>query len=179
MVRRINAFQNISVHIFIQVCLLQPGEAVGEKVLKSYCWMYSTFNIPASYEGRCARRRLSSDPNSDEPVYNSYYQWVPIVLIFQGDSSQDNMTTYGPSLRPHYCSFLAILFYTPRIVWLMLEGGLMKYLGKGTTGRIVEDSDDKLRQLVQVRLLLSSSGNDGVVTLVPIAYTGVQRQPAK
>ena len=61
----------------------------------------------------------------------------------------------------------------------MLEGGLMKYLGKGTTGRIVEDSDDKLRQLVQVRILLSSSGNDGAVTLVPIVYTGVQRQPTK
>ena len=65
--------------------IIQPGEAVGEKVLKSYCWMYSTFDIPKSYEGRCARKKPRLDPYADEePVYNSYYQWVPIVLVFQG-----------------------------------------------------------------------------------------------
>ena len=101
---------------------LQPGEGVSEKVLKSYCWMYSTFNIPETYEGKCARKTQSEDP-----VYNSYYQWVSIFLIFQ-----------------------AFLFYTPRVAWLMLEGGLMKYLGKGTTGRIIEDGDDKQRQLLKV-----------------------------
>ena len=36
-------------------------------------------------------------------------------------------------------------------MWLMLEGGLMKYLGKGATGRIVEESEDRLNQLIQVK----------------------------
>ena len=38
-------------------------------------------------------------------------------------------------------------------MWLMLEGGLMKYLGKGATGRIVEESEDRLNQLIQVKIL--------------------------
>ncbi len=68
---------------------------MSEKVLKSYCWMYSTFNIPESFEGQCARRTTEA-----RPIYNSYYQWVPIFLILQ-----------------------ALLFYVPRVLWLMMEGG--------------------------------------------------------
>ena len=73
----------------------QPGEAVSEKVLKSYCWMYSSFKIPRDFRGQCYRKN-----QSDNSVYNSYYQWVPIFLVFQ-----------------------AFLFYLPRVIWLMSEGG--------------------------------------------------------
>ena len=45
-------------------------------------------------------------------VYNSYYQWVPLYLIF-----------------------MAFVFYLPRMFWLSMEGGLMKFLCKGTTTR--------------------------------------------
>ena len=75
----------------------QPKGGVSDKVLKNYCWMYSTFNIPANFEGNCARS--THDPS---PSYNSYYQWVPIFLMLQ-----------------------AIMFYVPRIIWLMMEGGEM------------------------------------------------------
>lgn len=97
-----------------------PGGAVSDKVLKSYCWMYSTFNIPQDFTGNCARKT-----QSDNPMYNSYYQWVAIFLIFQ-----------------------ALLFYVPRIIWLMSEGGLLKYLAKGRTGRIIEETDEKLDSLL-------------------------------
>ena len=30
---------------------------MSEGTLKTYCWMYSSFNIPAAYEGKCARKR--------------------------------------------------------------------------------------------------------------------------
>ena len=40
--------------------------------------MYSTFNIPAGFEGRCARKRQSEDL-----MYNSYYQWVALCLVGQ------------------------------------------------------------------------------------------------
>ena len=63
--------------------------------MKSYCWMYSTFNIPLKFEGNCARRT-----NDSRPIYNSYYQWVPIFLMVQ-----------------------AMFFYIPRVLWLMMEGG--------------------------------------------------------
>ena len=47
-------------------------------VVQTYCWMYSTFNIPPGFEGRCARRRQSEDL-----MYNSYYQWVALCLVGQ------------------------------------------------------------------------------------------------
>ena len=58
-------------------------------------------------------------------VYNSYYQWVPMYLIF-----------------------LAVIFYLPRLAWMMMEGGLMKYFGKGTTTRFIEDQEEKKDILV-------------------------------
>ena len=59
-------------------------------------------------------------------VYNSYYQWVPLYLVF-----------------------LAILFYLPRMLWLVMEGGLMKFFGKGTTVRDIVDLDEKRDMLVK------------------------------
>merc|ERR1719427_1851345 len=59
-------------------------------------------------------------------VYNSYYQWVPLYLIFN-----------------------AVLFYLPRLLWLMMEGGLMKFFGKGTTTRFIEDQEEKKDTLVK------------------------------
>ena len=43
----------------------------------------------------------------------------------------------------------AISFYIPRAIWLMVEGGLMKFLAKGTTTKIIEDADEKRDQLIK------------------------------
>ena len=64
-------------------------EGLEQDVLDTYCWMYSTFDIPPQYKGPCSGGDL--DDNIDVIVYNSYYQWVPLYLIF-----------------------LTILFYVPR-----------------------------------------------------------------
>ena len=58
-------------------------------------------------------------------VYNSYYQWVPLYLVV-----------------------LAFLFYLPRMFWLIMEGGLMEFFGKGTTTRFIEDQEEKRDTLV-------------------------------
>ena len=66
------------------------GSNVPKDLLETYCWMHSTFGIPHDYKGPCARRwgNQQSDPlfidddDFDVIVYNSYYQWVPIYLIF-------------------------------------------------------------------------------------------------
>ena len=50
---------------------------------------------------------------------------------------------------PLYLIFLAVIFYMPRCFWLMMEGGLMKFFGKGTTTRFIEDQDEKREKLVQ------------------------------
>lgn len=97
---------------------------VEQGVLDTYCWMYSTFDIPPKYKGPCAG--TSTDDTIGSIVYNSYYQWVPIYLIF-----------------------LAVLFYLPRGIWLYYEGGLMSFFGKGTTTRQVEDQEEKLESLLK------------------------------
>jgi len=97
-----------------------PGGGVSEGTLKTYCWMYSTFNIPRGFQGNCARKRESEDP-----MYNSYYQWVSLCLVGQ-----------------------ACLFYLPRALWLSLEGGLMKHLAKDKTDKVVEEADEKCEHLL-------------------------------
>lgn len=98
-------------------------DGVELTVLQSYCWMYSTTKIPTQYKGACSGGE-QNDGNSSI-VYNTYYQWVPLYLIF-----------------------MAFLFYLPRMWWLNIEGGLMKFLCKGTTTRSVEDADEKRLKLI-------------------------------
>ena len=43
----------------------------------------------------------------------------------------------------------ALLFYLPRACWLMMEGGLMKFLAKGATDKIIEDADAKRDSLLK------------------------------
>ncbi len=44
-----------------------------------------------------------------------------------------------------------MFFLRKRTLWLMMEGGLMKFFGKGTTTRIIEDPEEKRDKLVEVR----------------------------
>jgi len=99
-------------------------DGIEKEVLESYCWMYSTWNIPREYKGACSGG--DQDMQTTTIVYNSYYQWVPLYLIF-----------------------MAVIFYLPRMFWIMMEGGLMKFFGKGTTTRFIEDQEEKKDKLVQ------------------------------
>ena len=101
-------------------CEVHMGSGIKDDVLNSFCWMYSTFTIPPNYRGSCAKRE--QDPTA---LYNTYYQWVPLFL-----------------------GFSAVLFCIPRLIWLMLEGGLMKFLSKGVHGKIVEDPSEKKELLL-------------------------------
>merc|ERR1712106_416365 len=97
------------------------GGGVDSGVLNSYCWMYSTFNIPPNFKGSCAKRE--HDGNT---LYNTYYQWVAIFLVIQ-----------------------ALIFYLPRMLWLNMEGGLMKFLVRNARGKIIEDAEEKRDSLIQ------------------------------
>jgi len=104
------------------------ADFVEKDVLESYCWMYSSWNIPPQYKGACSSSQKAASPRSEykvSVVYNSYYQWVPLYLVFLG-----------------------LLFYLPRLLWLTMEGGLMKFFGKGTMSRSIEDHDEKRDHLV-------------------------------
>ena len=81
----------------------QGEDSIDDDVLNSYCWMYSSFDIPPDFTGPCTRRRYDGTK-----LYNTYYQWVSIFL-----------------------GTLSILFYIPRCIWMVLEGNLMAYIVKG------------------------------------------------
>ena len=72
------------------------------------CPTNSSFDIPPDFEGVCTRRQ-----HDGTRLYNSYYQWIPIFLAIQ-----------------------AGMFYIPRCVWLICEGGLMAYIVKGKNSKI-------------------------------------------
>ena len=96
---------------------------VSPSTLKSYCWMYSSFDIPPEFEGSCARHGDGKVFGGD--VFNSFYQWVSLSLVSQ-----------------------AVIFYFPRALWVSLEGGLMKHLAKDAGGKVVEDAEKKKDELL-------------------------------
>ena len=59
-----------------------------EKVINTYCWITSTFTFP-DRRGELGTHFIAPgvsghDPDgNNEPVYHSYYQWVPFVLFLQ------------------------------------------------------------------------------------------------
>ncbi|KAJ8672805.1 hypothetical protein QAD02_004065 [Eretmocerus hayati] len=78
-------------------------------IMDTYCWIYSTFTIP-NRKGVPGQDIVSHGvgphgDGDDGPRYHKYYQWVCFVLFFQ-----------------------AILFYFPRYLWKMWEGGRIKML---------------------------------------------------
>lgn len=107
--------------------LCDAGHASGGingDVLDTYCWMYSTFEIPREYAGQCAAG--DQEDITGLAVYNSYYQWVPLYLLVS-----------------------AVFFYIPRVLWMHFEGGLMKYFGKGTRSRHIENVEATRDKLIR------------------------------
>ena len=90
------------------------------------------------YKGSCSGGDQDMDVTTI--VYNSYYQ---VLYCFQ---SFFTPTMYFQWV-PLYLIFNALLFYCPRLCWLSMEGGLMKFFGKGTTTRCTYISITKKKNL--------------------------------
>ena len=87
---------------------LQAEDSVDDDVLNSFCWMYSSFDMPSTFKFPCTRKTPYDGNHDTTYLYNTYYQWVSIFLAFQ-----------------------AGLFYIPRCIWLIMEGGLMAFIVNG------------------------------------------------
>ena len=72
--------------------------------------MYSSFDMPSTFKFPCTRKTPYDGNHDTTYLYNTYYQWVSIFLAFQ-----------------------AGLFYIPRCIWLIMEGGLMAFIVNGMT----------------------------------------------
>ena len=56
-----------------------PVNLCSKNISDTYCWMYSTFEIPSGYQGQC--NSGDAEGISGLSIYNSYYQWVPLYLL--------------------------------------------------------------------------------------------------
>ncbi|XP_014215358.1 innexin inx2 [Copidosoma floridanum] len=83
-------------------------DEIPSDVMDTYCWIHSTFTV-RHLHGIPGRNVVSEGVGPAEidsqADYHKYYQWVCFVLFFQ-----------------------AILFYVPRYLWQMMEGGKLKML---------------------------------------------------
>ena len=86
------------------------AKEIPAKVMDTYCWIHSTYTVP----NRMATEVVGIDTShpgvrpqrdGEEVKLHKYYQWVCFVLFAQ-----------------------AILFYLPRFLWKIWEGGKMKSL---------------------------------------------------
>lgn len=68
-------------------------------VLNNYCWMMTTFTVPAGHGQAHAYQGVAPYVEGETPTVNqAYYQWVPFVLFLQG-----------------------LMFYMPYYFWKVFE----------------------------------------------------------
>uniref|UniRef100_T1J195 Innexin n=1 Tax=Strigamia maritima TaxID=126957 RepID=T1J195_STRMM len=112
---------------------IQP-DGVPKSVINTYCWIHATFTIPAALSKivgeEVAHPGVWSERPGDEKTYHKYYQWVCFVLFFQ-----------------------AGLFYMPRYLWKVWEGGKMKMLVQGLKDPIMADDKKKEKKKMLVEYM--------------------------
>jgi len=121
----------VALHQYIgdPINCIQNG--VPQKVMDTYCWVYSTFTIP----DRLGTEVISHDVpypgireerKGDTVKYHKYYQWVCCVLFFQ-----------------------ALIFYIPRYLWKKWEAGKMACLVHDLNCPIIpEDTKNERKKLL-------------------------------
>ncbi|KAH9402133.1 hypothetical protein TYRP_016707 [Tyrophagus putrescentiae] len=105
------------------------SDAIPQSVINTYCWIHTTYTMPKSYYKKVGVEvpypGVDFDANPSESRYHRYYQWVSFVLFFQ-----------------------STLFYIPRWLWKMWEGGkiqaLMMDLDVGVCSKSEKDQKKKL-----------------------------------
>ncbi|XP_026499008.1 innexin inx2-like [Vanessa tameamea] len=91
---------------------------IDKDAINSYCWIYGTYTLKSKLVGVEGKNMayLGVGPSNiiDEPIKHTYYQWVCFVLLGQ-----------------------AAMFYAPRYLWKMWEGGRLKALASDLASPIV------------------------------------------
>lgn len=98
-------------------------DSIPNNVLKTFCWIHATFNVPEAYNktvgvNGVAHPGIQKYTPGEQRQYYKYYQWVCMILFFQ-----------------------AVCFYIPRWVWKLYEGGLIRKLTQDLDCPVKERSE--------------------------------------
>ncbi|XP_038211702.1 innexin inx2-like [Zerene cesonia] len=99
-------------------CMTQD-KADNKEAINSYCWIYGTYTLRSRFLGEEGKHMayLGIGPDRgvpNEQLKHTYYQWVCFVLLGQ-----------------------AMMFYTPRYLWKIWEGGRLKVLASDLASPMV------------------------------------------
>ncbi|CAN8019791.1 hypothetical protein HPB47_013270 [Ixodes persulcatus] len=98
-------------------------DSVPANVIRTFCWIHSTFNIPAAFNATVGvdgvpHPGIQKYTPDEHRRYYGYYQWVCMVLFLQ-----------------------AGCFYVPRYLWKCYEQGLIRSLVQDLDCPIKESTD--------------------------------------
>jgi hypothetical protein len=105
---------------------------IPTNLLDTYCWIHSTFTLPEALNKKVGvevpHPGIDKYTPGEKRVYHKYYQWVCFVLFLQ-----------------------AIMFYIPRYLWKLWEGGRLRSLVLGLNCPIMQEKEksEQLQLLVQ------------------------------
>lgn len=99
-------------------------DSIPNNVLKTFCWLHGTFNLPEKYNTTVGPKGvpysgIDKYTPGEHRKYFLYYQWVCFVLFLQ-----------------------AVTFYAPHWFWKLYEGGLVR--------RLTQDLDCPVKERTEV-----------------------------
>ncbi|RVE45387.1 hypothetical protein evm_009959 [Chilo suppressalis] len=106
-------------------CMSESEKDTDKDAINSYCWIYGTYTLKSRLSGKnmaypgVGPLKLEDD----EEIKHTYYQWVCFVLLGQ-----------------------AVMFYTPRYLWKIWEGGRLKVLASDLRSPLVTKDWSEFRK---------------------------------
>lgn len=114
----------------------KPDDIPAE-VVNNFCWIHSTFSIPDAFNKKVGvevpHPGVDKYKRGEDRVYHAYYQWVCFMLFFQ-----------------------AGLFYIPRYIWKVAEGGKMKTLILGLDNPVMDEDSKTIKNKLLIEYLMST-----------------------
>ncbi|XP_011548257.2 innexin inx2 [Plutella xylostella] len=109
--------------------------------INSYCWIYGTYTLASRLQGIEGKHNAYNgvgpgNMEDDAQIKHTYYQWVCFVLLGQ-----------------------AVMFYTPRYLWKIWEGGRLKALAADLSSPMVTKDWSEFRRGELVSYLNNANYN--------------------
>ncbi|XP_067131720.1 innexin shaking-B-like [Centruroides vittatus] len=110
---------------------------IPETVINTFCWIHTTFTIPGAFDKIVGKEvphpGIDASQDASNFKYHRYYQWVCFMLFFQ-----------------------AALFYIPRWLWRVWEGGKIQALMMDLDVGLCGEAEKKQKKKLLVDYLMCS-----------------------